>query len=186
MRSAREFFDAVVEDSCAELFRAYGIHVTRRAATVPVAAPEVSTGGILTFVGDGLTGSILLVGSFDFVSGCRPAETRRQPLAICSAADWLIVRDWSMELVNQLFGRIRNKVYRHDVRLKAKAPSAVSGAALGVAIRLRTSNPYEFSADDGRGLRVWLDTSLGPSFSFIPSPAPVSVGTVKEGDIVLF
>jgi hypothetical protein len=186
MKSARDFFDYLVASSASELFQAYGINVTRRAATAASEAPEACSGGVLAFSSDAMAGSILLVGSFDFLAANRPAEARRHPLAISSSADWLVVRDWSMELVNQLFGRIRNKAYAHNVRLNARTPSAVSGDALAVAIRMRTSTPYEFAAPDGRAIRVWMDATVSPSFSFAPSPQPPSVPPIKEGGTVIF
>jgi hypothetical protein len=187
MKHERDFLDSLVTGACTELFGAYGVNLTRNAGSPPVEAPEVSSGGVLAFSSDAMKGTILLVASFDLLAASRPPETRRQLLTSSSAADWLIVRDWSMELVNQLFGRIRNKMYGYGVRLTAKAPTAVSGQALAVAMRLRTSAPYNFLVPDGRGMRLWLDGSLSPGFTPGPLPAdPQGTGNVREGDVLVF
>lgn len=189
---SREFLDRVVPAACVDLFGAYGIGIRQKSAPTapgssrPPFAPDEYSGGLVSFSGDVMTGSLLLVGSFEFLASSRPPEVRRRALSASSSADWILVRDWSMELVNQLLGRVRNRLHVHRVALETKCPTAVSGPSLGVAMRSRTSTPFEFSTGiPGQVVCVWFDATVSPS---------VELGTLvddtatlqKEGDVVIF
>jgi hypothetical protein len=134
-----------------------------------------------------LNGSILLVGSFEFLTACRPVPLRTRPLTMSSATDWILVRDWSMELANQLVGRMRNRLYEYGVVLDIKCPTAVSGLPLAVSIRGQSRPPLQFLASGKHALRVWLDASASPAFEKAiltkPNPPPT---IPKEGEAILF
>jgi hypothetical protein len=203
VKPTREFLDSLLVTSCTDLFTAYGVRLTPRSSAQSVPG-DPWCGGLVSFASSGLSGTLLLAGSFEFFANTRPPETRGKALSISSSADWLIVRDWSMELVNQLFGRMRNRMYQYDMRLNAKAPTAVSGGALEVAIRLRTSAPTEFMAPDGKVMRAWLDGQVSPSLFPPAAPSSETAGNLgdasgasrssnasnasnaKEGDVLLF
>lgn len=185
-----EFFDWIVAATSIELFASYGIGLRRKTDKPPAGKshpPEQCSGGLLNFSSDPLNGTILLVGSFDFLSASRPLEhQRKKQLSVNSAADWILVRDWSMELANQLFGRIRNRLYGYRVSLDAKCPTAVSGPSLALAMRSRTTTPYEFvtSASPHYTVRIWFDAQVSPGFE--PDVLRDGATFQKEGDTVLF
>ncbi|AKU94839.1 hypothetical protein AKJ09_01503 [Labilithrix luteola] len=189
---SREFLDRVVPAACVDLFGAYGITIRPKSAPAvggssrPPFAPDECSGGLVSFSGDLMSGSLLLVGSFEFLSSSRPPEVRRRPLTSSSSADWILVRDWSMELVNQLLGRIRNRLHVHRVALETKCPTAVSGPSLGVAMRSRTSTPFEFATSTpGQVVCVWLDATLSPSVE-LGATVDDTATLQKEGEVVVF
>ena len=97
---APELLDRLIPAACTELFAAYGVSLRRLSVqtSLPEETPEASTGGLVNFASDQMSGSILLVSTFRFMAECRPAELRSKPLAMSSSADWILVRDWTMEL----------------------------------------------------------------------------------------
>jgi hypothetical protein len=186
---SREFLERLALGTCTDLMAAYGIGMTRQPATAlesPTEGPDTSSGGLVRFSGDMLQGSILFVASFEFLTACRPIPLRTRPLSMASATDWILVRDWSMELANQLVGRMRNRLYEYGVALDIKCPTAVSSLPLSVSVRGQPGPPLQFLASGKHALRVWLDASAGPAFEKAilnkPNPPPT---IPKEGEAIL-
>jgi hypothetical protein len=182
-----EFLERLGQDAATGLFAAYGVKLERSRVT-PMGGtegPDVSSGGIIAFQGKDLNGSLLVVGTFDLLAACRPQPPKPGPLSKASASDWLLVRDWSMELANQLFGRIRNRLREHGIEVEVGLPRAVSGYPLAVSIRTRTSTALQFATSSKDALRLWLDATPGPMFeaAIMSKANPTSP---KEGDVLLF
>jgi chemotaxis protein CheX len=184
--SPSELMERLVPEACGELFSAYGVSLRRLPASTPVGDGwnDESSGGQVTFTSASMTGSLVMVSSFRFFASCRPSEVRTRPLKKASSADWILVRDWTTELVNQLLGRIRNRLYTYGVPLDWKNPVALSGHSLVVAMKPRSKADFEFSGPDAQTLRVWLDAKFGPTFSSIPPKDAAAVP--NEGDVILF
>jgi hypothetical protein len=191
MPQSHRFLERQLATSCTDLFSSYGVMVDRRATSPEdkIANLDQSSGGIMRFAGDTLSGSLLVVGSFKFLAECRPPSLRAKALAVSSVTDWMFVRDWSMELANQLLGRIRNRLYAYGVTLDVRAPTAVSGHPLSVSIRGRATEPVRFVTKSGDAVMVWLDVVASPEFDEVvmrkPAPAP-SPDVPKEGDVLVF
>jgi hypothetical protein len=188
---SRRFLDRLLVSSSTDLFSAYGVMVDRKLAPSAADTNELldqSSGGIIRFSGDAVSGSLLVVGSFDFLSACRPPSLRAKTLAVASVTDWIFVRDWSMELTNQLLGRIRNQLYGYGVTLEVRSPTAVSGHPLAVSIRGRTSEPMRFVTKAGHAAMIWLDVTAADAFDQIASRRPDSSSPAvpKEGEVVVF
>jgi hypothetical protein len=184
-----EFLDRLTFDASTDLFAGQGVSLERRPAS-PLAATgdttDGSCGGLISFSSPALSGSLLVVGSFTFLASCRPPQPARA-LAPSSSTDWILIRDWSMEIANQLLGRMRNRLYRYGMTLDAKAPTAVSGVPLAISIRARRSDPLQFLASGKHTLRVWLDVTLGSDFDAALDRGPVNPsGIPREGDVILF
>jgi hypothetical protein len=147
--------------------------------------PDVSSGGVIGFRGRDLSGSLLVVGTFSLLAECRPQPPKLGPLSMSSASDWILVRDWSMELANQLLGRIRNRLREYGIEADVKLPTAVSGYPLAVSIRARTSKALQFATSDKHTLRLWFDAVPGPKFE-ATILSKTNVAIPKEGDVLLF
>jgi hypothetical protein len=157
--------DSLVVSSCLELFALQGMKLTRRAPTPMAESIDGYSGGGVSFASSALSGEILLVGSFDFLAASLPLKARRRVLSEASPDDWRVVRDWSKTLVQQLFVRIRSTLESHDVLLRAQEAIALSGPALRLALRLRTTNPYELVTPDDKAVRAWVDAAPDVSLS---------------------
>ena len=181
-----ELMERLVGETCSELFTAYGVSLRRMPAATPLteAWNDEASGGLVTFDSPSMTGSLVLVGTFRFLASCRPKEVRTRPLKRESSADWILVRDWTTELVNQLLGRVRNRLYARGVALDWKNPVALSGHSLGMAMKPRPKATFEFAAADGQIVRVWLDTRFNPTFA--PAPPKDAAAVPEEGDVLLF
>jgi hypothetical protein len=189
-----ERVDRLVVDQCMQLFANYGVPLKPRdtaggsppaPTATPSVAPDTSIGALLTFNEAPLTGSLLFLASFSLMASCRPAELRRRELQVSSAADWILVRDWTTELANQLQGRIRNQLSRrYHLQLPPKSPAALSGHPLSVVIRGRSKAPVEFSAPNRQTVRLWLEARLGPIAADREGQGTGS--DPKEGDVILF
>jgi hypothetical protein len=184
-----EFLDRLTFDACCDFFAAHGVSLERRPAS-PLAATgdttDTSCGGLIAFTSPAISGSLFVVGSFAFLASCRPPQVTRA-LAPSSSTDWILIRDWSMEIANQLLGRMRNRLYRYGISLDAKAPTAVSGVPLAISIRGRRSDPLQFLASGRHSLRVWLDAALGSEFDAALDGGPVNpAGVPREGDVIIF
>jgi hypothetical protein len=182
-----EFLERLAHDTTTGLFAAYGLTLERRpfAPVGDAEGPDVSCGGVIGFRGQDLTGSLLVVGNFALLSACRPQPPKPGPLSMSSASDWLLVRDWSMELANQLLGRMRNRLREYGIEVQVRLPTAVSGYPLAVSIRSRTSTPLQFATSSKQMLRLWFDAAPGPGFE-AAIKSKVLAALPKEGDVLLF
>jgi hypothetical protein len=179
----------LVTISCSELFAAYGVPLDRKqpaAMAAKPAPPEASAGGMVNFSGSLLSGSLLLVAPFEFLADCRPGP-RTQRLSTASSSDWILVRDWSMELANQLVGRVRNRLCDYEVTIDVRGPTAVSAHPLAITIGGRKGQPLRFATPQKHLVRVWMDATTSPGFEAAMAKKPVTPGaTAKEGDVLLF
>jgi hypothetical protein len=138
----------------------------------------------LRFSGTAMRGTLVLATTFEVLAASRPRETRRRVLSSSSAGDWLYVRDWSKELVNQILGRIKRHVVARGLTFEIGTPSALTGDAASAFIRHQTAEPTHF-ASGAAPVTVWFDVDISPH-------AAASIATkgaellAKEGDIVLF
>ena len=185
-----EFLENIVLGSSSELFAAYGAVLERKSPTAmtdPSDAAEVCSGGLIAFAGSLITGSLLVVSSFQFLASCRPASLRSKTLSMSSATDWILVRDWSMELANQLLGRVRNRLYQYGISVDAKCPTAVSGHPLAVSVRARKVPPFQFATSGKQTVRIWLDATTSASFEKAVLRKPDPPPTIpKVGEVLVF
>lgn len=144
-----------------------------------LAKPEDYAAGIIDFVGQELTGSVMLLSHFQFFAAALPEAGRSRPTRQL-AADRLRVRDLAMELSNQLLGRITNQLYRRGVVLEPTLPHAVSGDAIRVVVRERKQLPYVYVAA-GHQVFVWFEATSKQAMSIMPGG-----DVVAEGDYVEF
>jgi hypothetical protein len=173
----------LVPKACTDLFTSIGVVGAPRAAPdlkKVLARPERYAAGVIDFSSDALSGKLVLASSFDFFASSRPASAPRVLLRPESAADWLLVRDWSMELANQLLGRIKNRLCSMGVFVNARPPKAVSGHSLLVTLRERKGASLAFGGHDHEVL-IWFEATSNDSLRRGPGVEPIG-----EGQIVNF
>jgi len=178
-------FDRMISEACVELFRAFHLSI-RPSSSLSADAPEsdatTRTAAVVTFAGPDARGTLVLATSFEVVAACVPAE-RGRALSPRSPADWAAVRDCTKELVNQLLGRIKNRLRAEGMIFEARTPTVVTGHAVASMLASRSGAPFRFTAGD-RSLSVWFDVVVVSE-----SKRPISERTpgaaLREGDVAL-
>ncbi len=201
-----DVLESIVSSACVELFLTLGVAVrpalgpksVRRGASpsLPPSAPgsarepptstrfDLSAAGLIEFDDPALSGTLLLVSSFDFVASCRPKELRKQALSSGSSGDWIYVRDWSKELSNQLLGRVKRRISVHGLTFDCRTPVALTGDAVGRAIAARRESPLRFASGPNE-VEVWFDTVLTPDTEQMMTKRRTQE-FAREGDVLLF
>lgn len=172
--STRTTIDIILQGSTVELFHAHDVAVAPLGSS-PVGAQQryYDWVGTIGFDGASFTGTLTLsIPTPVFELHC---ETRH-------ASETTTLVDWTQELVNQLLGRIKNRLTMFQTTLKAHLPSVMSGIALD---RLRKRSPsevlYRFRTLRG-DIIVTLDAPLGNGVLTYSGAAVVA----QEGDVILF
>ncbi len=171
----------LVPNACEEVLSSIGFRAKGSSfgdVTGVLARPQEYAAGMTDFFGEAMTGKLVLVSTFDFFAKSGP--NRCTPLNIESARDWIRVRDWTMELSNQLVGRVKNRLCTLGVSLDTRLPKAASGHALTVIVRERKRPPILFIAG-GHDVRVWFEATVNEQAGRGPRVDPLG-----EGDVVCF
>ncbi|MDP9034972.1 MAG: hypothetical protein M3O50_09200 [Myxococcota bacterium] len=172
----------VVPSACENLLLSIGHRAKKhtRFDTAPlIASPQDFAAGIIDFSGEALSGSVVLLSAFKFFAASLSSETK-SPLRVQSAADWIRVRDVSMELTNQLLGRIKNQLCKYGIVVEPSLPRAVSGYPLRVTVRERTVAPHVYIGE-GCEVFVWFEAVVKDA-----SASPPPLERIAEGDLVEF
>ncbi len=173
--AARATIDTILHSSVVELFQAHGFSVAPLGAS-PLGAQQRyhETVGLIGFDATSFTGT-LTISIPDAVFEAQ-AEARRRASDLCT------LTDWTQELVNQLLGRVKNRLTMFQIALKPRLPSTMSGISLE---RVRKRSPseilYRFRALRGEVL-VTLDAPLEKAMLAYSGATQVA----KEGDVILF
>jgi hypothetical protein len=166
--SAVHTLDILVQGAAVDLFRTYGLAVApmpKRRASTGVGHPGDLVGSI-RFAGSGATGTLSLVISPELVQ-----QTRASELPTFQAVDW------TRELVNQLMGRLKNRLLRYQVLVQAELASAALRAGKVV---FEQGDLYPFRTLRGE-ISVVLASSLDSArFNY----SMMDLGS--EGDLMLF
>lgn len=172
--STRTTIDVILQGSTVELFHAHGVAVAPLGSS-PVGSQQryYDCVGMIGFDGPSFTGTLTLsIPTPMFELHC---ETR-------DASETTTLSDWTQELINQLLGRIKNRLTMFQTYLEAHLPSVMSGVALE---RLRERTPsevlYRFRTLRG-DIAITLDAPLGNGVLTYSGAATVA----REGDVILF
>jgi CheY-specific phosphatase CheX len=178
--------ERLVSEACVELFSSCGLPVRRTAVPPSAAQPDAfDVAGVIGFLAEHLRGTLVLASTFQTVAASRPHELKRQTPSPGSAADWIIVRDWAAELVNQLLGRVKNRLVIFGVDLRVSTPTALSGRALAVTSGRKSALPPFVYQGGGHELWVWFDADMAPAFE-LGERRHGGPEAAKEGEILLF
>ena len=185
--------ERVAPEAVIDVFASYGVALTRvplsepRLTLIPPlsadggsAAPSVA--GFIGFSSPAVRGAVLLASTFDVIARARPPAARKKALSAHSSSDWILARDWAGELVNQVLGRIKNRMRSVGFTFDVSAPAALSGQALSFAKpKSERTRPVLFKAHPD-SVWFWLDALWSSEVEPTPGPA----GQRKEGDVILF
>lgn len=163
-----------LEQSCIELMADYGVSATPQKWGI-VAAPSVaSLAAEVDFGGPALRGSVALCTTSGVI-----LETARGASGVESAA-LRSLADWNSELVNQLLGRMKNKLRTQDVSVDVGVPRPlVSDKAHEPAYDIR----QRFSCASGT-FTVLLVVAFEPGL--VLGECLVDEGLPSEGEMLLF
>ena len=122
-------------------------------------------------------------------AACRVTDLERQNLfgrpwrvALVSEFAKSPARDWAGELVNQVLGRVKNRMRAVGLTFDVSAPAALSGQALSFAKpKSEQTRPMLFDAHPDR-VWFWLDAQWSSEVE--PNVPPGRQR--KEGEVILF
>ncbi len=174
-------FEHYLETCTAELFAGYGVELTPCTSEM---SGSVSDGvaGMIGFAGEHLKGSLLLGTISAVVRSTYPVAARSGPEPGTPA-----LVDWASELSNQLLGRLKNRLLRHDVAFIISTPVGLSGDHLRQS-KLATATRRTALLRAPAGIVVVsLEVEVEAGLEFQAEPMPKSeVGVAGEGDVLLF
>jgi hypothetical protein len=167
--------EQLLRDCCVELMADYGLPATpatplatnEPGVEVSIAAIDFSGRDLRGTIGLRMTSSVVL-------------ETYKAAVGVAVEAGTVAANDWTCELVNQLIGRLKNKLRSYNVSFNVNTPRLLATfpvAELERALRSR------FVSDRGT-FAGYLDVMIAPGFAFVDTPPEVPL--VDEGDLVLF
>jgi hypothetical protein len=151
-----------------ELFESYGVSLQ------PVEPDrDFPTEAFLGAVGmsaQGLSGSLIL-------GAGRGALKQSKPGASTD-------RDWTRELSNQLFGRVKMKLLRAGVVVWSTTPAVISGRHVSPAVGTPRFSPLCFQASDGQFVLTWAEVEVTAAIRLAPPEDTEALP--NEGDVILF
>lgn len=166
--------EQLLRDCCVELMADYGLPATPATLTTQDPGVDVSVAAI-DFSGQDLRGTIGLRMTTSVV-----LETYRTAIGVAVQAGTPAANDWTCELVNQLIGRLKNKLRSYNVSFNVNTPRLL---ALFPAAELERALRTRFVSDRGT-FAGYLDVMIAPGFVFVDSPPEEAF--VDEGELVLF
>jgi len=164
--------DVIVQSSTVELFQLYNVPIA------PVRRADVKNGehryqdlvGVVAFDAPKLSGVLTLSLDSTLMAAMPNVPSDARPR-----------RDWIRELVNQLVGRIKNRLINFQVTLRIGLPTAMNGRALEVKHRsAETIAVYAFRTLKG-GVMVTLEGEIEPQvLVYAGGKLPVLEGELIE------
>jgi CheY-specific phosphatase CheX len=180
-----EVLDGVLLRSTEELFgRSAPPALTTTEAALKV--DDLHVGALIGFDGPQIRGSLMLICTFQAAARSRPARIGgAAQLSSGVSRDWIIVRDWTGELANQLVGRVKNRLLVFGISFRIATPVALSGRGLALAVR-KPINARTLAF--GRGeecIRIVIDLAAEPPLTSTMPNAGVEEAA-REGDVIEF
>ena len=171
--STKTVFDELVVASASELFAARGIEA--RSSVESTASIEYAA--TLGFSSDLMRGVIGIGMSPDTMQRLMSEDRHAGPA--CNGEDWLA------ESVNQLLGRLKNKLMRYGIVMSIALPTVLQGVRLQfLGIGSTSLWTYALETDFGP-FWVWLDVRSERELVLTEVNDPELEGT-PEGELVLF
>ena len=171
--SSYETLGVVLRDACLELMTEYGLSAIVQANRGPDAFSPNAAAASIDFHGPDLRGTIGLAMTPSIV-----AETYKAAIGESIAPNSPAAIDWTCELVNQLIGRVKNKLRTYQVTFSVSTPQlrpSLESSARGLRNR--------FICDHG-SFSGYLDVMIAPGLTLVSSPP--STPLIDEGELLLF
>lgn len=173
-----EILSQFLEECCVELMTHYGLPATRQAAPADELHPEVAMATI-EFDGESLRGTIGLGMTRSVV-----VETYRTALGVVIQPESIEAADWTCELVNQLIGRLKNKLRSYNVSFHVNPPSIASSSMPGPSLtQSERTIRARFVCAPGT-FAGYLDMAITRGFALVDSPPEAPL--LDEGELMLF
>jgi hypothetical protein len=171
--SNKPVFDELVQASTIELFQARGVSLS----ATPNLDGAIEYAATIGFSADRVRGMLGL--------GMSPATLgtliQREQLTVSLAN----TEDWLAESVNQLLGRLKNKLLGYDVVVSLALPTVLRGMSLNfLSTGPETLWRYSFESEAGL-IAVWLDVRCEATLVLKSTDDPSMQG-VPEGELMLF
>jgi CheY-specific phosphatase CheX len=181
-----EVLDTVLHRSTEELFGKTG--VARSVASVDSArqVDDLHVGAVISLDGPRIRGALMLITTFGVAARTRPSRLGAAgQLSGGTARDWILVRDWTGELANQLAGRVKNRLHVFGITFQIAPPVSLSGRGLALALQKpQWGRTLAFGSGDGC-VRILFDLAAEPQLT-TPSPRAGAEEAAREGDIIEF
>lgn len=164
-----------LRDGCIELMTNYGLSAILQASDETGALETGAAFATVDFQGHDIRGTIGLTLTPSVLD-----QTYRAALGVNVRPGSLEASDWACELVNQLMGRVKNKLRTYSVPFTVNTPRVHLVEPIGDAhgtIRNR------FVCDHG-GFAGYLEVMLSPGFSLQRRASETPL--VDEGELVFF
>ena len=171
--STKPVFDELVVSSASELFAARGIEV--RSTEGSLASIEYAA--TLGFSSDLMRGVIGI--------GMSPDTMQRLMSEDRHAGPGYNGEDWLAESVNQLLGRLKNKLMRYGIVMSIALPTVLQGVRLQF-LGSRSTSLWTYALETDTGpFWVWLDVRSERELVLTVVNDPELEGT-PEGELLLF
>ena len=171
MADNQAILKTLIQGATVELFQSYGIAVAPTLQNQPLPKTvDDYVGGYGAFTGGGLNGTLGLLVPKPVFS-----------LASLEGPRIINILDWTKELTNQLFGRIKSRLAYYQMLLRGDIPSALEGKSL--EMRVAASSPFmtvHFRSIRGEVIVTVAGTIDYSKFKFS------SLIMAEAGDIIMF
>jgi hypothetical protein len=175
-----ETFKALLDDSVRELLAAQGFDAQGLERKPGQTGNAPCLAAFIGFGGDKLRGAVTAVAPTRFLELTHPQGKPVEPLTDAEAADWCC------EFVNQLLGRLKNKLLKCGLAVQVSSPQAVLADHLRLAQSARGNLIVrEYHVEDFE-LLICLDVSTTSGEALFDVPLENSDEMPSEGDLVLF
>jgi hypothetical protein len=158
--------------AAAELFAEYHVLLAAGDESAYRSAGDLAFLSVVSYMAAGVSGTQVL--------GATPSVLRRSNP--CATSD----RDWTGELANQLFGRVKLKLLRRGLEMWSASPAVVDGRHLVPVLSQPGFQPSFFTANRGECVAVWTELEVKGGVALLPETAAPTGEIPAEGDLILF
>ena len=178
---------AQVVECTREAFAAYSIDVDLDEGDPCPSAHKSQIVAFISFGGARLRGTLTVMAPKQLWQRTYPSAV----LASVEQGDTDLL-DWCGEVVNQVLGRIKNKLARRGVEFQVSTPSAVHASELTISRSAQRSvSILRARSERGWAIGIWFDAAVEAGEMLIPLSSEGPAGgaseeSMTEGDLLLF
>jgi hypothetical protein len=163
-----------------DIFAAYSVTI---AGELPegteIESREGKLAAVIGFTGESMRGALAFVASERLLRVLYPIPSQEP-----SEEE---VADWSGEFVNQLLGRLRNRLLPRGVEIHVSMPKVMAASHLRLTgtATVQACNLRFSAGPDHSQVELWFDALIAPGVD-LASIAPSAPTPAKEGEHLLF